>query len=116
MNAPLASKPAAANTCPVACPCTRPCDEAGLNSPLFALGEPVRFKRGEVLWEQGEPARHLVAVCTGVLKLSREWSDGREAILDLAFRGQMVGELAALPGTAQPTRCVALSAGRAPGP
>jgi CRP-like cAMP-binding protein len=114
MNAPLLTKPATPASCsPAACPCTRPCDEAAEHSPLFALGETVRFKRGEVLWAQGEPARHLIAVCTGVLKLTREWPDGREAILDLAFRGRMVGELAALPGTLQPTRCVALSAGRA---
>ncbi len=95
-----------------ACPCSRPCTQVDLNAPITRHGEVFRFKRGEVLWRQGEASQWLVSVCTGVLKLSREWPDGREAILDLVFRGRMVGETAALPGHMEAATCTALSAGR----
>lgn len=95
------------------CPCSRPCTEIDLNAPLTRHGEVFRFKRGEVLWRQGEPSRWLMSVCTGVLKLSREWPDGREAILDLVFRGKMVGETAALSGYHEVATCTALSSGKA---
>ena len=42
-----------------------------LHSYLTELGEPFRFRAGEVLWEQGEAANWLLVVSTGVLKLQR---------------------------------------------
>lgn len=95
------------------CPCNRPCSEASTNSKLMKHGEEFRFKRGDKLWRQGDAARYLVTLCTGVMKVTREWPDGREAVLDLAFRGDMIGELAAQEGATQVGTCVALSSGRA---
>lgn len=94
------------------CPCSRPCGEAAANATLMRHGEEFRFKRGDRLWRQGDPARFLVSLCTGVLKVTREWPDGREAVLDLSFRGHMLGELAAQEGALQPGTCTALSSGR----
>jgi CRP-like cAMP-binding protein len=95
------------------CPCSRPCPGADVNAALMTHGDEFRFKRGDTLWNQDEPARFLLTVCTGVLKVTREWPNGREAILNLAFRGTMVGELAALDGSVQAGTCTALSSGRA---
>ncbi len=95
------------------CPCPRPCDEVERNSPLVSEGEQLRFKRGDVLWSQGEPAGALFSICTGAVKLTRRWDDNREMILDLAFRGQLIGEGAAVPGAVYSTNCIALTSGRA---
>lgn len=95
------------------CPCARPCAEVDQNAPLMRDGEGLRFRRGEVLWRQGEPASALFSVCTGAVKLTRRWPDGREMILDLVFRGQLMGEAAAVPGAVHATTAVALTAGRA---
>lgn len=118
MNSPLPSAPSfqsAAARGPraaTACPCARPCDDVDVTSLLMRVGEPFRFKRGEQLWRQGEAADTLFAVCTGAVKLSREWTDGRELILDLVFRGRVAGEAAAVPGAAHATTATALAAGR----
>jgi CRP/FNR family transcriptional regulator len=45
--------------------------------------------------------------------LTQPWEEGREVILDLANRGQMVGEEAVIPGSTRLNGCVALSAGKA---
>ena len=75
-------------------------------------GEEFRFTRGDRLWRQGDHARFLVTLCTGVVKLTREWPEGREAVIDLAFRGDMLGEIVAQPGARHSGTCVALSSGR----
>jgi CRP/FNR family cyclic AMP-dependent transcriptional regulator len=95
------------------CPCNRPCNGKDLNSRLMQAGEEFRFKRGEQLWRQGDSASFLASVCTGVVKVAREWPDGREMVLDLAFRGEMLGEQAAREGSVRVGTATALSAGRA---
>lgn len=101
------------NTQNSSCSCSRPRSKAPSDSKIMRHGEEFRFKRGDRLWRQGEPARFLVTLCTGVVKVTREWPDGREAVLDLAFRGDMIGELAAQEGAIQTGTCTALSSGRA---
>lgn len=95
------------------CSCSRTRSGAPSDPELMRHGEEFRFKRGDRLWRQGESARFLVTLCTGVVKVTREWPDGREAVLDLAFRGDMIGELAAQEGAIQTGTCTALSSGRA---
>ena len=109
----VASRGAACGSCGSACPCARPCSDSDLNMDLMRHGEPVRLRRGEVIWEQGQPADALYVICTGATKLSRKWPDGREMILDLVFRGHMMGEEAAVAGAVHATTAVALAAGRA---
>jgi len=74
--------------------------------------ESIRYKRGELLWRQDEDADYMVAVCTGTLKLTREWPGGRDAILDLVHRGQLVGAGAALPDARHSSTCSVLTSGR----
>ena len=99
--------------CGGACPCARPCAAVDENSGLMALGEPVRLRRGDQLWAQGQAADALYVLCTGAVKLTRKWPDGREMILDLSFRGDLLGEQSAVPGTIFETNAVALASGKA---
>lgn len=94
------------------CPCSHPCPAAEANAQLMAYGEVIRFDRGETLWKQGDPADWMLVLCTGTLKLTREWPGGRDAILDLVHRGQLVGVGAAIPDANHSATCSALAAGR----
>ena len=73
----------------------------------------MRFRRGEQIWQRGDRATHLYSLCTGSWKLTQPWEEGREVILDLVHRGQLVGEEAAIFGSTRLNGCVALSAGKA---
>ena len=94
------------------CPCVRPCTAVDETSALMASGESFRFRRGETLWKRGDAADSLVVVCTGTLKLTQPWEEGREVILELVNRGELVGEEAALPVATRISTCTTLSAGR----
>jgi CRP-like cAMP-binding protein len=94
------------------CPCAHPCAEAHINGAIMQAGEPVRYKRGDVLWRQADAADWMLAVCTGTLKLTREWPGGRDVILDLVHRGQLVGAGAALPQARHTSTCTVLASGR----
>lgn len=94
------------------CPCSHPCAQSEANSLLMQHGECIRFERGEELWQQGEGADWMMAVCTGTLKLTRQWPGGRDAILDLIHRGQLVGVGAAIPGAQHSATCSVLASGK----
>ncbi len=94
------------------CPCSHPCTESITTSAIMRHGEPFRFERGETLWKQDDEADWMVAVCTGTLKLTREWPGGRDAILDLVHRGQLVGVGAALPDAKHSATCTVLASGK----
>lgn len=94
------------------CACSYPCNNVNLNSPFMGQAESVRFKRGEVLWEQGQPADSLLVVCVGALKLTRTWQGDREPIVGLAHRGHLLGEETALPGGRRTATVTALGAGK----
>jgi len=83
-----------------------------MNALLMAGGEAFRFERGEILWKQGDPADWMMVACTGTLKLTREWPGGRDAILDLITRGQLVGVGASIPDAIHSATCAVLAAGR----
>ncbi len=94
------------------CPCVHPCLEAHVNAAIMQQGEILRYKRGDVLWRQGDPADWMLVVCTGTLKLTREWPGGRDVILDLVHRGQLMGAGAALPEAHHTSTCTVLASGR----
>lgn len=79
---------------------------------LLKGGEPIRFRRGDVLWEAGAPADRMVSVCTGALKLDRPWPGDRAPIVDLVFRGGLAGIEAAIEGSRTTIRAVALAPGK----
>jgi len=80
------------------------------NHPLLSEGEPITFSRGTVLWWAGDPADSLIAICTGVIKLERTCGE-RSMILELVGRGGLVGEEAAVAGTARATTSAVVSGG-----
>lgn len=96
----------------VVCPCSHPCTSLQTNAILMSQGEIFRFERGECLWKQGDPAEWMMVVCTGTLKLARAWPGGRDAILDLVHRGQLVGVSAALPEGHHTSTASVLAAGK----
>lgn len=114
MNRPLATGAASQSGCSTAsCPCARPCQSASDTSPLMQYGETIRFERGQRLWGQGDPADSVLAICTGAVKTVREWRDNKSMILNVRFRGGMVGAEAAIAGMRRASTCVALTNGRA---
>lgn len=79
---------------------------------LMREGEPFRFRRGDVLWEAGAPARWVVVLTSGTIKLTRPWKGDRAVVLDLAARGDVLGEEAALGQTKALATCQAITSGR----
>ncbi len=94
------------------CPCTRPCDSFRTHSILMGEGHPITFKRGEVLWREGERADWLLAVCTSHIKLTCALPGGRSLTLDLVGRGELAGEEAAWADGVRTTSAIALDNGR----
>ena len=95
------------------CPCSMPCPDVALNSTFMSQGEALRFKRGDVLWQQGDPADSMIVICVGTLKLSRRWPGDREPTLGLVHRGQILGEEAAVNAGHRTATATALSPGKA---
>lgn len=92
--------------------CARPCTEKNMFHDILRQGEAFRFKKGQVLWRKGDSAENLVLVCTGVLKLAQQWAEDKEVILDLAHRGDVVGEASALPKGQHGYTATAITTGR----
>jgi CRP-like cAMP-binding protein len=100
--------------------------------PLFAgLGEDDltglaremrtrRFRRGEVLFHQGDPGDALFVVTSGAVKISLPSEEGDEAIIATVNAGEFFGELALLDGAPrsatatalEPTETLVLARGR----
>jgi CRP-like cAMP-binding protein len=88
--------------------------------PLFAgLGEADlvglaremrtrRFRRGEVLFHQGDPGEALFVVTSGTVKISLPSEEGDEAIIATVNPGEFFGELALLDGAPRSATATAL--------
>ncbi len=69
-----------------------------------------RFKRGEVVFHQGDPGDALFIVASGVVKVVVPSEDGEEAILATLRRGDFLGELALIDGAPRSASAIALEA------
>ncbi|MHB8399611.1 MAG: Crp/Fnr family transcriptional regulator [Candidatus Limnocylindrales bacterium] len=67
-----------------------------------------RFRRGEVLFHQGDPGDALFIVARGAVKISLSSDDGDEAIITTARPGEFFGELALLDGAPRSATATAL--------
>ncbi len=67
-----------------------------------------RFRRGEVLFHQGDPGDSLFIVASGAVKIVLPSEDGDEAILTTVRPGEFFGELALLDGAARSATAIAL--------
>ncbi|MBU8808156.1 cAMP-activated global transcriptional regulator CRP [Mycolicibacterium goodii] len=56
--------------------------------------EPVSFRRGQVVFTEGEPGETLYIITSGKVKIGRKSVDGRESLLTLMGPSDMFGELA----------------------
>jgi CRP/FNR family cyclic AMP-dependent transcriptional regulator len=69
-----------------------------------------RFRRGEVLFHEGDPGDALFIVASGAVKVVVPSEDGDEAILATLRRGDFLGELALLDGAPRSASAIALEA------
>ena len=67
-----------------------------------------RFRRGEVIFHEGDPGDALHVVAAGSVKISLESEDGTEAILVTLGPGESFGELALLDGSPRSASAVAV--------
>lgn len=84
---------------------------AGLPPMLLARmaagADTVVVARGQRLWSEGDPAAHVGLVVSGRLKAVRA-SGRREAIVDVAIAGDVLGDVAFALGEPYPTSVVGL--------
>ena len=60
---------------------------------MAAQAEPVRLRRGEMLFRQGDPPTGFYGLVSGTLKMSTLREDGKEAILAVIEAGIWFGEI-----------------------
>ncbi len=87
---------------------------AGLGpEALQAIARTLRvrhFRRGEVLFHEGDPGDALFIVASGAVKVVVPSEEGAEAILATLRRGDFLGELALLDGAPRSASAIALEA------
>jgi CRP/FNR family transcriptional regulator, cyclic AMP receptor protein len=65
-----------------------------IRTKLDSISSPVTYRKGEILFAEGQPARGVFVIHSGRVKLSADSSDGKSLILRMAGAGEVVG----LPG------------------
>lgn len=77
--------------------CRCRCWPAGLSDEMFeridtkAVVQRRRVACGERLQRQGDPFKHVVAVCRGYVRTSKATVEGREQVTGVSMRGDFVG-------------------------
>ncbi len=71
----------------------------------------IQFKKGTVLYEAGEEAKHVYLLKSGSLKLVRIHSEGRDRIVHILLRGEVFGAVVALNNGLYPLRVQGLEEG-----
>ena len=66
-------------------------------SALCTVARGVRYPRGSVVFQQGDPADHLLLVVRGQLQAWAVVGERRELVADV-FAGELVGEASLYPG------------------
>jgi len=66
------------------------------------------YHRGETVFSEGEPARGLLVIWRGALKIYKIGEGGREQILEIEGPGRSVAELPLFDGSPYPASCAAL--------
>lgn len=67
-----------------------------------------RFRRGEVIFHQGDPGDALHIVASGAVKILLPSAEGEEAIIATVHEGDFFGELALLDGAARSATAAAV--------
>jgi len=77
-------------------------------SRLLDRAVPRTLVAGERLYLAGHYLDRVHLVCSGVIKMTSRDTEGRETILCLGLSGDVIGDVAALDGQAQPLDAVAV--------
>jgi CRP/FNR family transcriptional regulator, cyclic AMP receptor protein len=80
-----------------------------LAGALRSEGRPVRFRRGQALFTQGDRAERVFVIERGWVMITSVASGGREIVLGLRGPGDLIGDLSALDGA--PRSATALAVG-----
>jgi CRP/FNR family cyclic AMP-dependent transcriptional regulator len=72
-----------------------------IRAALLEVGAQRRFRAGHVLMREGEHTTHVVLIRSGYVKITATTEDGDSALLAVRPPGDIIGELAALHGTAR---------------
>lgn len=83
-------------------------DEAQQNSLRSKMGQ-TTLRRGEVLFEEGEPGNRLYIITDGKVKLGHTSMDGRENLLAVLGPGEIIGELTLFDPGPRSTTATAVS-------
>lgn len=86
--------------------------EKSLFHPVCRAASKRHFKRGEVLFHQGDAADTIYLIKEGSFKLVRVTEEGLETILQIVGRGEIIGEAALFQETEHPATAVALEEGK----
>ena len=84
--------------------------EARLLERLAGASHAHGLRKGQVLFEQGDPANMVYVVCSGALAMRLAALDGRELVMNEMRTGEIFGELGLLSGGLRSTGAVALEA------
>ncbi len=79
-----------------------------LASALRSGGRPVRFRRGQALFIEGDLADRVFVIERGWVMISSVASSGREIVLGLRGPGDVIGDMSALDGAPRSATALAL--------
>lgn len=68
----------------------------------------LRFKKGEILFTEGEPVKGIYCMYDGAAKVHKHWKDQKELILRFTKKGDMLGHRGLATGDVYPVSATAL--------
>lgn len=77
---------------------------------VLAAGRRRCYPRGSLVFAEGDRAHEVLLVRTGTVKVTVAAPDGRQVVVDLLDRGELIGELAALDGAGRTANAFAVTA------
>lgn len=77
---------------------------------LLSFARTERFAAGDIVFRKGDPGHSMMAVVEGRIKISVSSPDGREAVLAVLGRGEVLGEMAILEGRERSADATAIDA------
>lgn len=80
---------------------------------IAARAEIVSFKRGQVLFTEGEPATHFYFLHSGTIKVHKQWGEAKDLIIKFAAPGDVLGHRGMGREQHFPVTATALEAGSA---
>ncbi len=75
---------------------------------VLAFSRTERFPAGQVIFRRGEPGHSMLTVISRRVKISVSSSEGKEAVLAILGRGEVLGEMALIDGKERSADATAL--------